>query len=127
MQFRDAGRERVTRRIWGAGKESWAKDVGGGGVWKGEGSAIDREMCLNGGEMEIRMGVFCWFFDFSGKTEINLQNSWPELAGMRGKVNAKPQCPTPPSPLFTLFPLPNSQQNLDTTLRKNSHIIVSAQ
>ena len=32
MQFRDLGRERVTRRVWGVGKDRRVKDVGGGGV-----------------------------------------------------------------------------------------------
>ena len=34
MQFRDRGRERVTRRTCGAGNESLAKEVGGGGLVK---------------------------------------------------------------------------------------------
>lgn len=32
MQLSDAGRDSVTRRMWGAGKESSANDVGGGGL-----------------------------------------------------------------------------------------------
>lgn len=32
MQLRDLGRERVTRRMWGAGNESFVKELGGGGV-----------------------------------------------------------------------------------------------
>lgn len=34
MQFRERGRESVTRRTCGAGKESLVKEVGGGGVVK---------------------------------------------------------------------------------------------
>lgn len=39
MQLRDWGRDSVTRRVWGAGKESFVKEAGGGGVRKeaGEG------------------------------------------------------------------------------------------
>ena len=33
MQLRALGREKVTRRTKGAGKERLAKEVGGGGVW----------------------------------------------------------------------------------------------
>jgi len=34
MQLRDLGRERVTRRVWGFGKENRAAEQGGGWVWK---------------------------------------------------------------------------------------------
>lgn len=33
MQLRDLGRERVTRRVWGFGKERLAVEQGGGGDW----------------------------------------------------------------------------------------------
>lgn len=31
MQFRERGRERVIRRMWGCGKDRRVKEVGGGG------------------------------------------------------------------------------------------------
>ena len=44
MQLRDLGRENVTRRMNGAGKLSFAKEVAGGGLWNLEVDIMDCQL-----------------------------------------------------------------------------------